>query len=404
MRDDVLRVVCVEDVQEAVRTRARLRVRGGGSKPAWSSPRDGETCLDVAALRGMHDYDPQELTFTAAAGTPLREVQAVLAAQGQCLPFDPLYVDAGATLGGTVASGLAGPAGFAHGGVRDFLIGMRCVDGRGRLIRGGGRVVKNAAGFDLPKLWVGSLGCLGVLVEVTFKVFPRPAASATWRLGCSDVFEAVERLQALPRAPVTLDALELETPSTLWCRLAGSVASLEGRCQVLGKILGGNARRLSDADAEAHWASRREPGQVPGTSLDQVPGTSDTTLGHGQVPGTSKEWVPGTSKECWRLKIPLTPSRILPLETRLTELSVPTRRVYGCGGQVLWLTLEDPSAEALRAVRAVLVDAGLDGLVFDAPSGRVGTLWLPEASSTFFRRVRQVFDAHDKFASLETNL
>lgn len=392
MKVDTLRVASVQEVQEAVRTRDRLRVRGGGSKPAWSSPRDGETCLDLSGLRGIRDYDPQELTFTAAAGTSVREVQDVLMAEGQYLPFDPPYVDAGATLGGTVASGLAGPASFAHGGVRDFLIGIRCVDGRGRLIRGGGRVVKNAAGFDLPKLWAGSLGCFGVLVEVTFKVFPCPEASATWQLSCSESCEAVERLQELPTTSITLDALELEAPSTLWCRLAGPGKSLEARCATLGKILGSDARRLSLEEAAAHWASRR----VPGTS-DGVPGTSDVSR---QVPGTSKL---GTSKLGWRLKIPLTPSRILPLEASLRELSAPTRRVYGCGGQVLWLTLDDPSTDAQRAVRTVLLDAGLDGMVFDAPPGRAGAVWMPKASTPFFRRVRQVFDPHGKFTSLEIN-
>src|SRR5688572_27540127 len=163
---------------------------GGGTKPALSRAPDGVVRLDMRGLSGMVEYEPDEFTFTALAGTPLSVVQAELARHGQYLPFDPPLAAEGATLGGTVAAGLSGPGRLRYGGVRDFIVGVQWVDGGGALIRGGGKVVKNAAGFDFPKLFTGSMGRLGVLVEMTFKVFPSPAARVTCAIDCRDISDA----------------------------------------------------------------------------------------------------------------------------------------------------------------------------------------------------------------------
>ncbi|MBI4768870.1 MAG: FAD-binding protein, partial [Chloroflexi bacterium] len=151
----------IAEVRDAVRSLPRLLPRGGGSKPALSIPPEGVAALDLSGLTGLLEYDPAEFTFTALAGTPLSEVLAALSANGQYLPFDPPFAARGATLGGAVAAGLSGPGRYRYGGVRDFILGVRLVDGNGDLVRGGGKVVKNAAGFDIPKLMVGSLGQLG---------------------------------------------------------------------------------------------------------------------------------------------------------------------------------------------------------------------------------------------------
>src|SRR5690606_27154197 len=145
-----------------VRTHDRLHVRGGGTKTALSRPADGAALLATSGLSGILEYEPGEFTFTARAGTPLSEIERALAENGQYLPFDPPLVKHGAPLGGTIAAGLSGSGRQRCGGVRDFLIGVRFVDGQGQLVRGGGKVVKNAAGFDLPKLLIGSVGRLGV--------------------------------------------------------------------------------------------------------------------------------------------------------------------------------------------------------------------------------------------------
>ena len=173
----------VQELQSIVRAYPRVLPRGGGTKPALSTPRGGETPIDLSRLSGMLDYEPGEFVFTALAGTRVYTISSVLAGHGQYLPFDPLLVERGATLGGTVAAGASGPGRYRYGGVRDFQLGVRFVNGGGEIVRAGGKVVKNAAGFDIPKLMVGSLGQLGVLVELSFKVFPRYLVGASGRIG-----------------------------------------------------------------------------------------------------------------------------------------------------------------------------------------------------------------------------
>src|SRR5437660_7832676 len=148
----------------------------------------------MTGLSGIVEYEPSEFTFTALAGTRVTEIAEALRKRGQYLPFDPMWQEAGATLGGTVASGLSGPGRFRFGGLRDFILGVRFVDGTGRLLRMGGKVVKNAAGFDLPKFFVGSLGRFGVLAELTFKVFPRPPSRLTLRLAARDMASAAQMM------------------------------------------------------------------------------------------------------------------------------------------------------------------------------------------------------------------
>ena len=134
----ILQPTTIDGVQQSVCAAARILPRGGGTKPVLSTPPEGVTALELSGLRGVTEYEPEEFTFTALAGTPLAEVNQILAEHGQYLPFDPPLVERGATLGGTVASGLSGPGRYQYGGVRDFLLGARYVDGEGNLIYGGG--------------------------------------------------------------------------------------------------------------------------------------------------------------------------------------------------------------------------------------------------------------------------
>ena len=145
----VLQPATPAELAEAVKSAPRVIAVGAGTKPRLARLADNAVRISTAKLRGIVEYEPSEFTFTALAGTPVREVAAVLAERGQYLPFDPLFAAAGATLGGTVASGVSGPGRFRFGGLRDFILGVRFVDGGGRLMRLGGKVVKNAAGFDL---------------------------------------------------------------------------------------------------------------------------------------------------------------------------------------------------------------------------------------------------------------
>ncbi len=237
---------------DAVRSAPRVIVIGAGTKPRLGQVGDSFVRISTAKLRGIVEYEPSEFTFTAFAGTPLREIVAALAEKGQYLPFDPMLAEAGATLGGTVAAGLSGPGRFRFGGLRDFILGVRFVDGEGRLMRLGGKVVKNAAGFDVPKFFVGGLGRFGALAELTFKVFPRPVAQRTLRLEAADDAAKLKILTTAGSARWELDALDTAVgqPAVL-ARIGGPAAALDALCaEILARFPG---RTLAADEAAATW-------------------------------------------------------------------------------------------------------------------------------------------------------
>jgi glycolate oxidase FAD binding subunit len=240
------------ELADAVRSATKVVIVGAGTKPRLAAVREEFVRISTAKLRGIVEYEPSEFTFTALAGTPVREIAAVLGEKGQYLPFDPLFADAGATLGGTVASGLSGPGRFRYGGLRDFMLGVRFVDGGGRLLRLGGKVVKNAAGFDLPKFFVGSLGRFGALAEITFKVFPRPAATRTLRLEAKDAAAMTQVFSVAGSARWELDALEASpAEGAVFARLAGPAAALDALAVEVFAHWRGTA--LTDDAAENLW-------------------------------------------------------------------------------------------------------------------------------------------------------
>ncbi|MEQ1861470.1 MAG: FAD-binding protein [Chthoniobacteraceae bacterium] len=237
------------ELADAVRATPRVLAIGAGTKPRLS--RTDATPISTRALSGIVEYEPSEFTFTALAGTPVREIAAALAKSGQYLPFDPLLVDAGSTLGGTVASGLSGPGRFRYGGLRDFILGVQFVDGEGRLLRMGGKVVKNAAGFDLPKFFVGSLGRYGVLAEITFKVFPRAAAFRTVRIPTDDV---AATMMSMSSTRWELDALDA-ADGVVFARVGGPAAALDALTTEMLSRFPSGAVLAEDA---AFWTSVRE--------------------------------------------------------------------------------------------------------------------------------------------------
>lgn len=178
-----------EAVAWAAAERSPLRVLGAGSKRDLGRPVAAQRLLDLSAVAGVTLYEPAELILRARAGTPIREIEELIAGAGQCLAFEPrdlgalLGASAGrATLGGTVASGLAGPRRFRAGGVRDHVLGFTAINGRADVFKSGGRVMKNVTGYDLPKLMTGAFGTLGVLTEIAVRVMPRAEAVATLAL------------------------------------------------------------------------------------------------------------------------------------------------------------------------------------------------------------------------------
>ncbi|MDW8317592.1 MAG: FAD-binding protein [Anaerolineae bacterium] len=356
----LLRPASIAEVQEAVRSCQRLLPRGGGTKPALSTPHEEEvTVLDLRRLSGVVEYVPAEYTFTALAGTPVAEVEQMLAQHGQYLPFDPPLAHAGATLGGTVAAGLSGPGRYRYGGVRDFILGVRFVDGLGELVTGGGRVVKNAAGFDLPKLMVGSAGRLGVLVELTFKVFPRPLAFSTLRRPYANLDAALEAMTQLTAAPLDIEALDLEPDRRgyiLWVRLGGWPEPLAARMERLRQRLKGGDVLTDQADA-AVWQAARQ-----------------------------LAWAPAD----WSLvKVPITPLRIPALEDHFQTAEAARR--YSVGGTVAWVAMPG----RLAALDHALIEMQLSGLVLRGPIN------LPflgvRRGLPFAQRVKQALDPTERF-------
>lgn len=243
-----------------------LRLRGGGSKDFYGQSLDGDI-LDMRALTGIISYEPSELVVTAYAGTPLAELENLLAAQGQYLPFEPPHFGSNATVGGMVASGLSGPARASMGAVRDYLLGVRLINGQGECLTFGGQVMKNVAGYDVSRLMAGALGTLGVLLEISLKVLPIAPAEATLRCHLPQQ-QALDLLNHWGGQPLPLNASYWMYDGTassgqdfLFVRLRGAIAAVEAACpRMIADVQaqGGNAARQDNIQANADWAACRE--------------------------------------------------------------------------------------------------------------------------------------------------
>ena len=253
--DDPALARLVDQVLTARAAKGRLAIRGGGTKSFYGEALVGEP-LDIRPLAGVSSYEPSELVVTVRAGTPLAELEALLAEQGQCLPFEPPRFHASAgevaagTVGGMVATGLAGPARAAVGGVRDYVLGVTMLNGRGEVLSFGGQVMKNVAGYDLSRLLVGSLGILGVICEVSLKVLPVAPATASLRFELDEP-TALRKLNEWAGRPLPLSA-SAWWDGILVVRLAGARAAV----QAAGAALGGEV--VEPALAEAFWRGLRD--------------------------------------------------------------------------------------------------------------------------------------------------
>lgn len=220
-----------ERVRQAAAQGSALRIRGGDTKAFYGRQGEGET-LAMSPHQGIVDYEPTELVITARAGTPLREVEAVLAAQDQMLPFEPPHFGPAATLGGAVASGLSGPRRPYAGAVRDFVLGVVCLNGKGQRLSFGGQVMKNVAGYDVSRLMTGAMGTLGVLLEVSLKVLPRPAQELSLALA-TEPAQALRTMNGWAGRPLPLSATCYEG-DTLRVRLSGSASGVAAAREKLG--------------------------------------------------------------------------------------------------------------------------------------------------------------------------
>ena len=233
----------IDRVQTARSAGAQLCIRGGGSKDFYGEDPHGDV-LDTRVLEGTSSYEPTELVVTTRCGTSLAELEALLATKGQCLPFDPPHFgdpalplrDRGATVGGMVAAGLSGPARAAVGSVRDHVLGATLLNGRAEVLTFGGQVMKNVAGYDVSRLLAGSLGTLGVILEVSLKVMPIAPATLTVRLEM-DESTALAQLNEWGGLPLPLNATAWWA-GNLIVRLRGALAAVQAaRARIGGELV-----------------------------------------------------------------------------------------------------------------------------------------------------------------------
>ncbi len=327
-------------VEAAFQAGRPLVPTGHGSKRFLDSDREGEV-LSLAQHRGIVKHEPTELILTARAGTPLAEIEAALAEAGQMLAFEPPRFAGHGTLGGAVATGLAGPRRPFAGRVRDFVLGTRFVNGRGEALRFGGEVMKNVAGYDVSRLMVGAMGSLGVLLEITLKVLPRPECerALVLELGPEEAFRHVAAWEAegLPVSGSAHDGLRLHL-------------------------------RLSGAESAVAEAVRRTGGE------NDSPGFWEALRDH------ELDWFRNLDGPPWRV--------VLPAGRRLPE-GLAKRVLADWNGRQLWLDrVDDPVRleEAAAAVGGSLMRFGACGRGGQRrPEARPGRERLE-------RRVKEAFD------------
>ncbi len=353
----------IEELQALVRDSNRVRVLGRDGRPGCAndtSSNASTTHISLSALNQIVEYLPEEYTITVQAGAPVAEVQAALAAEGQYLPFDPPFGLEGTTVGAMIAKGLSGPGSFRFGILRDFILGVNFTDGIGNHVHTGGKVVKNAAGFDVPKLMVGSYGCFGIITEASFKVFPVAPESRIIVFNYPSFKEGHEAFVSLGRSRFTLDILDLDSKGRLFIKLAGQPGSMDQRVDAIENHLNHQSDTLSPDGFHNQWHES--------VRLDTPPSSGIL------------------------VKIPVNPLAILDLENALAPFS--TERRYSIGGYVCWLHWNDNIEE----LSTILSELGLSGQV--ACGVTETPLIAADSQKSFYRRLKSAFDPDAKFTDL----
>lgn len=344
-----------DELQERIRAaRAPLRITGHGSKDFYGGPLQGEP-LSTLGLTGVTAYEPSELYVSALAGTPIAEVEALLAQQRQRFAFEPPRFGGRGTVGGMVAAGLSGPGRAALGAVRDHVLGAVLINGAGELLSFGGTVMKNVAGFDVSRVLAGSLGQLGLITEVTLKVLPLPAACATLRFDL-DQGAALMALNRWGGEPLPIEA-SAWWDGALVLRLAGAAAAVEAAVRKLGGD-------LIPADlAAGFWTGLRD-------QTDEFFAGAERAVAGGA--------------RLWRLGLPsITP-----------ELKLHGEQLIEWGGAQRWVVTPLPPAAVREAAAAVGGHATLFRALDKSP-GVFAPLSAPLAA--IHRRLKASFDPHGVF-------
>jgi glycolate oxidase FAD binding subunit len=339
----------VEEFRSRILERKPLRIKGGGSKDFYGGPLAGEV-LDTSRHAGIVSYEPTELVVTARCGTPLAELESALAARRQFLAFEAPGFGR-ATVGGAVATGLSGPRRASAGSLRDYVLGVKIMDGEGRVLKFGGEVIKNVAGFDVSRLMTGSLGTLGLILDVSLKVMPLPLGDATLRfeLPQDKALDAMNRWAGQP-LPLVASCWQ---DSVLTLRLSGAQAAVVSARSKLG------GEPLADAAAAEFWTGLRE---------------QSAAFFAGDAP-------------LWRLSVP----SVAP------PLDLPGAQLLEWGGAQRWLR-GDADAQQMRQAAAL---AGGHATLFRGGDGeqRSGGVFtpLPPALMEVHRRLKQGFDPYGVF-------
>lgn len=332
-------------IRQAAESKIPIQIRGSGSKDFYGNPSVSDThnLLDVTAYNGIVEYEPTELVITARAGTRLTDLETVLSEHGQLLAFEPPYFGSAATLGGCVATGLSGPRRVAAGSVRDFVLGVRMLDGKGDDLHFGGQVMKNVAGYDVSRLMVGAMGTLGVLLEVSLKVLPRPAAELTLQLPVQEA-EAIEKMNQWAGQPLPISA-SCFCDGVLTLRLSGAESAIHAAHTKLGgEVL---------ADGDIFWQSVREQ--------------------------SHDFFVSG--KALWRISI----------KSTMPPLTLPGQQFIEWHGALRWLVC-DERVDA-EVIRKVAKDAGGHATLFRGGETRSnGFHPLDPGIMTIHRALKQKFD------------
>lgn len=349
----------VAQIREAAAHKSPLIIEGSGSKRWYGNAVVAQRQLSSMGHTGILDYDPAELVLTARAGTTITELEKALAERGQMLAFEPPRYSPESTLGGVIASGLSGPARPYAGGVRDFVLGLHIIDGKGDVLKFGGQVMKNVAGYDVSRLMTASLGVLGLITQVSLKVLPLPPAQSTLSFELSEA-AAIHQINEWSSKPLPITG-SVWHQGVLSVRLAGARAAVASAEQQLG------GSKLAPELAAKLWRDLQDQ-------------THAFFCGASEMEG---------KRSLWRLSLPA----IAPAITA-EGIPGPDDQLIEWGGAQRWLW-SDAATENIRKVarklggHAVLFNnQHAEGDVFDLPS---------PALMEIHHRLKETFDPHGIF-------
>ncbi|MEV1291858.1 FAD-binding protein [Pseudonocardia sp. NPDC049635] len=386
-----LRPTSAKEVRDAVLdTTGRLAISGAGTAHRWAGrPAEPDATIDLTALSGVIAHNPGDMTVSVHAGTPVRDLQEQLAEHGQRLALDAARIDRGATVGGLVATADAGPSALVYGGLRDLVIGTTTVLADGTMVRSGGHVIKNVAGYDMAKLMHGSYGTFGPLVEVVLRLHPVPKATTCVALdGPVDAAAAhVQRLMASPLEPVAVEWIS-DGDGTLLVRLEGGAGTLPARTRRLLDLLGPEAREIGPQGWAEHAALTAGTPGPPDSARAAVAATGPAGTSATAVTGAGAAGPQGAV-----VRIGCAPTRLAPLLATLPTTAVTAGLATGVA------TVTVPGA-AVAEVHDAVAAVGGTSVLRDRPDTLDAPAWGPPPSAlALLVAVKKQLDPAARFAA-----